>query len=75
MVKRETGDIEDRVIKEHIDNVNEEFAQNILSLATAPTSTEPLLEDNENGIYNNNLYVRKAGFIYVFAADSTITIA
>lgn len=75
MVKRSTGDIEDKLIKDHFDNINDEFAQNAIELESAPTATEPLLEDNTNGIYNNSLYIRKGSTIYVFSSDSQISIS
>ena len=74
MVIRSTGDIEDKVMKDHIDSINEEFAQNTLTLSAAPTAGTPLLEDNGIGINGTSLYVRKGSTIYVFASDSQITI-
>ena len=74
MVKKYTGDIEDKVLRDHIDNINEEFSQNAIELSAAPTATEPLIDDNDSGIFGNALYVRKGSTIYVFNSDSQISI-
>ena len=74
MVIRETGDIEDKVLKDHLDSINQEMLQNAIELDDAPSAGTPLLEDNTIGINGTSLYVRKGLTIYVFASDSTITI-
>ena len=74
MVKKPTGDIEDIVLKDHVDSVNANFLQNAIELDAAPTAAVPLLDDDEVGIYSNAIYWRKSSTIYVFSSDSQITI-
>ena len=74
MVKKPTLDIEDIVLREHVESINDEFSENIIVLSAAPTATEPLLNDNQRGIFGTDVYIRKGVTIYVVAADSTITV-
>jgi hypothetical protein len=74
MPKRSTLDIEDDVLRQHFDNINSDFMENVIALSVVPTASEPLLLDNQAGIYSNTLYKRKGSTIYVFNSDSQITI-
>ena len=74
MVKKPTLDIQDEIVRQHVENINAEFSENILELSAAPAAADPLLEDNQRGIYGTDYYVRLGSTIYVFAATSTITI-
>ena len=74
MIIKPADDIQDGILREHVRFLQENVQGNILSLSSAPTATEPLLQDNESGVYSNILYVRKVNKIYVFNPTSTITI-
>ena len=74
MVKKPTLDIEDRILREHIESLQSESQGNIIELSAAPTASVPLLEADEIGIYNNTLYQRKENTIYVYNSDSQITV-
>jgi hypothetical protein len=74
MVKKPTLDIENTVVREHIESLQGESYQNVLELSAAPTATAPLLEDNQWGVYSNVLYQRVSNTILVFTPGSTITV-
>ena len=75
MVIKPAQDIQDIVIREHIEFLQENSQQKPLELDAAPTADEPLIEDGENGIFNNSLYIRQGATIYVVASDSQISIS
>lgn len=75
MITKPIDDIKDLVIREHFRFLQENGTGLILELSAVPTAAEPLIEDNESGLYSNVLYVRKSGTIYVFTPGSTITIS
>ncbi len=73
-LKRDTTDIKEQVIKDHIDFIQGETQGNILVLGAAPTATEPLLEDGDRGKFGNDIYERVGSSILKFSSDSQITI-
>jgi len=74
MAKRPTQDIADEILRYHVEDIQEGFQENYIELSAAPTASEPLLEDNENGTFENIYYKRVANTILVFTPSSTITI-
>lgn len=74
MVQRATGDIDNNILKDHVESLQQEKQENIIILSAAPTATEPLLEDNQHGVFGGVKYERKANTIYVYTPSSTITI-
>uniref|UniRef100_A0A6M3J512 Uncharacterized protein n=1 Tax=viral metagenome TaxID=1070528 RepID=A0A6M3J512_9ZZZZ len=74
MIIKHAGDIEDFVVREHVEFLQENAQGTVLELGAVPTATVPLLEDGEWGVYSGSLYIRKSSTIYVFVADSTITV-
>lgn len=74
MITKPIDDIKDTILREHFNFLQENGQGLVLELEAAPTDTDPLLEDNESGLYSDVLYVRKSSTIYVFTPGSTITI-
>lgn len=74
MVKKSTGDISDNVLRDHIDNLQEESQESIIILSVAPTAGTPLLDDGQAGQFGTSFYHRVGNTIYVFASSSQITI-
>lgn len=72
--KRPSGDIEDEKMRLHVESIQEDALGNIIPLSAAPTATQPLLEDNQIGSFENILYFRKGSNIEVVTPSSTITI-
>lgn len=72
--KRPTLDIEDVVVREHIEALQENSQLVLVGIDAAPTAGTPLLEDQQWGIYSGSLYIRDGNTISVFTADSSITV-
>ena len=73
MIKKPTLDIQDEVVREHVESLQAESQGTVLELDAAPLAATPLIQDTEWGIYSNSLYIRQGMTIYVFASDSQIT--
>ena len=58
MVTKPTGDIEDKVLKDHLDSINQEMQQKIITLSATPTASDPLLDDGEIGDDGTDLWFR-----------------
>jgi len=74
MVKKPILDIQDEITRLHIESLQEETQQNVIELSAAPTATAPLLQDREIGSYNNILYMRVSGSIFVITPSSVIVV-
>jgi hypothetical protein len=74
MLNKPTNDIKDESVKNHIEFLNQEAQGKIIELSDTPTSTVPLLEAGEWGVYSNVLYHRVGNTILVFTPGSTITV-
>ncbi len=74
MTKRPTGDIKETDLRLHIESLQEESLENILTLAKAPTASTPLLLDKQVGKNGSDLYFRVGKIIFKVTATSTITV-
>lgn len=75
MLKKPTDRIKDSDIREHFDFIQAEALGNMLELAAIPTTTVPLLSDNEIGRYLDKIYIRKGLRIYRLDPGAVITVA
>lgn len=73
-VLKPTLDIDDDIMRQHVESLQENSQKKLVGIDAAPTATDPLLDDGESGIVSGNLYWRDGNTIFVFTADSTITI-
>lgn len=75
MLPRPTNDLKDSSVLAHIAHIQQEAMGNMITLSAAPSSTAPLLQDNEVGNYGNDIYWRIGNTIHKFSSDSQITVA
>ena len=66
--------IADEGLREQLRELSENSLSNVIQLEKAPTSENPLLEDNTIGEFEDVLYWRVENTILVFTPGSTITI-
>jgi len=74
MVRRQTDDLKDDAVREHVESLQQEQQAIPLELAAVPTESAPLLEDSEEGTFESVLYKRVGNTIYVITPGSTIDI-
>ena len=75
MIKpKPTDAIQDPLIREHMQYLQDEAQGKPLALEAAPTADVPLLQNDEDGVYNNVYYKRRGNVILVFNPSSTIVI-
>ena len=75
MPKRPALDIQDEIMRSHIEDIQAGFQENVVLLEAVPTADEPLLEDNEVGAYGGLYYRRTGDTIYVITPSSSITVS
>lgn len=74
MLKKSTDRIKDADVKDQIDFIQQEALGNVITLGAIPTATEPLLENDQIGLFSDKLYIRKTGKVYRIDPGLVITI-
>ena len=75
MIEYPLFQIKDQVIKAPFEHIFQEAIGNAITLSAIPTSTAPLLKDNEWGVYGGKIYFRIRNTIYEITPSATITIS
>ena len=75
MEEKNTDVIKDDDERELFKHVMRAGQGTLISLDSEPTADEPLLEANQAGVYNNNLYWRVESEILVFNSSSQIAVS
>ena len=74
MERKDLSFIKDKDTLDLIQHIFENGQGTVLILESAPTAALPVLSENQWGIYNDILYHRSNGKIYVYTAGSVLTI-
>ena len=74
MIPKTTDKITDVELRNQLDYIQQEALGRALELSAAPTSSSPLLQDNEVGKYNNKYYRRIGSQIFEVTPSQVINI-